>query len=323
MKTYSTYGVINMKQGLLLVNLGSPASPRTSDVKKYLKEFLSDQNVIEMPKALWQPILRGIILPLRSWRSATFYQDSWLHEGSPLIVYTQIITDQVQNLLPNWNVKMAMTYGQPDIAETLQKMQADGCSNIILLPLFPQYTQSTTKSIIEQAQSAGVPLTIIKHFYDEPTYQKILASQIQSEWDKNTYNELFFSYHSIPTAMVKHGDPYQDECETTTEQVSKYLDIPADKIKTVYQSKFGPMPWLKPYLKNALMQSVELGRRNILIATPSFVADCLETLEEDYVQNYQTFKASGGDKFQLVPPMNDDQRFSQFLADLAVRNQAK
>ncbi len=309
-----------MSQGLLLVNLGSPASPQTSDVKKYLQEFLSDQNVIEMPRALWQPILRGIILPLRSWRSATFYQDSWLENGSPLIVNTKLITDGVQQCLPQWNVQMAMTYGQPDIKQTLQKMQQDGCSNIILLPLFPQYTQSSTKSIIDQAKTANVNLTIIDRFYQEDTYQQILAKKIQHAWDNDSYDELFFSYHSIPTAMVKHGDPYQKECLATTEAVSKLLTIPQNQIKTVYQSKFGPMPWLKPYLKNALMQAVELGKRNILIVTPSFVADCLETIEEDYVQNYQTFKASGGNKFQLVSPMNDDPNFCQFLADLAQRN---
>ena len=309
-----------MSQGLLLVNLGSPASPQTSDVKKYLQEFLSDQNVIEMPRALWQPILRGIILPLRSWRSATFYQDSWLENGSPLIVNTKLITDGVQQCLPQWNVQMAMTYGQPDIKQTLQKMQQDGCSNIILLPLFPQYTQSSTKSIIDQAKTANVNLTIIDRFYQKKTYQQILAKKIQQAWDNDSYDELFFSYHSIPTAMVKHGDPYQKECLATTEAVSKLLTIPQNQIKTVYQSKFGPMPWLKPYLKNALMQAVELGKRNILIVTPSFVADCLETIEEDYVQNYQTFKASGGNKFQLVSPMNDDPDFCQFLADLAQRN---
>lgn len=309
-----------MQQGLLLVNLGSPASPETADVKSYLREFLSDQNVIEMPRAVWQPILRGIILPMRSWRSATFYKHSWTKSGSPLIAYTQIITDQVQELLPKWNVKMAMTYGQPDIVETLQQMQSDGCDNVILLPLFPQYTQSSTKSIIDQAEKSGVNLTTIKRFYQEPTYQKILAEKIQAEWDADDYDELFFSYHSIPTAMVKHGDPYQKECEQTTAVVSKLLKISNDQIKTVYQSKFGPLPWLKPYLKNALMQAVQLGKRNILIVTPSFVADCLETIEEDNVQNYQTFKATGGDKFKIVPPMNSDAKFSQFLADLAVRN---
>ncbi|AKP67693.1 ferrochelatase [Companilactobacillus ginsenosidimutans] len=310
-------------QGLLLVNLGSPDSPETKDVKSYLKEFLSDQNVVEMPKAVWQPILKGIVLPMRSWRSATFYKHSWTKSGSPLIVYTQIITNQVQALLPDWNVKMAMTYKHPDIVETLQQMKQDGCDNIILLPLFPQYTQSTTKSIIEQAESANVDLTIIKDFYQEPVYQKILAAKIQESWDQGNYDELLISYHSIPTAMVKHGDPYLTECADTTNAVSKQLNIPDDKIKMVFQSKFGPMPWLKPYLKNTLMQEVQLGVRKILIATPSFVADCLETLEEDYVQNYQTFKASGGDVFQLVPPMNDDKRFSQFLADLAVRNEVQ
>ncbi|MQS76972.1 ferrochelatase [Companilactobacillus halodurans] len=307
-----------MKQGLLLVNLGSPASPKTADVKSYLLEFLSDTNVIEMPKAFWQPLLRGVILPMRSWRSATFYQDSWTKDGSPLIVNTQKITNRVQKLLPAWNVKMAMTYGQPDIVQTLKEMQKSGCQKIVLLPLFPHYTQSTTKSIIEQAKSSGVNLHIIKQFYDQPIYQQILASQIQESWDKDNYDQLLISYHSIPTAMVKHGDPYQDECNQTTAAISKLLNIPDNKITTVYQSKFGPMPWLKPYLKNALMQAVELGKRNILIATPSFVADCLETIEEDYVQNYQTFKASGGDKFQLVPPMNDDPRFCKFLADLAL-----
>lgn len=281
---------------------------------------MSDQNVIEMPRAVWQPILRGIILPMRSCRSATFYKHSWTKSGSPLIAYTQIITDQVQELLPKWNVKMAMTYGQPDIVETLQQMQSDGCDNVILLPLFPQYTQSSTKSIIDQAEKSGVNLTTIKRFYQEPTYQKILAEKIQAEWDADDYDELFFSYHSIPTAMVKHGDPYQKECEQTTAGVSKLLKISNDQIKTVYQSKFGPLPWLKPYLKNALMQAVQLGKRNILIVTPSFVADCLETIEEDNVQNYQTFKATGGDKFKIVPPMNSDAKFSQFLADLAVRN---
>ncbi|WP_125771948.1 ferrochelatase [Companilactobacillus furfuricola] len=310
-------------QGLLLVNLGSPASPETADVKRYLKEFLSDQNVVEMPKFIWQPILNGIVLPLRSWRSATFYKDSWTESGSPLIAYTRIITDQVQELLPDWDVEMAMTYGEPDIVDTLHQMKADGCSNVILLPLFPQYTQSSTKSIIDQAQSAEVDLTIIKRFYDEPVYQQILAKKIQAAWDADEYDELFFSYHSIPTAMVKHGDPYQTECEETMTAVGSLLSVPEDQIKTVYQSKFGPMPWLKPYLKNALMQAVQLGKRNILIVTPSFVADCLETLEEDYVQNYQVFKSTGGDKFQLVEPMNGDPEFSQFLADLAVRNEVK
>jgi len=309
-----------MHQGLLLVNLGSPASPQTADVRAYLKTFLSDRSVIEMPPALWQPILRGIILPLRSWRSATFYQHIWTKEGSPLIVYTQRITQQVQSQLPGWDVRYAMTYGEPDIAKTLKSMVRAGCANIVLLPLFPQYTQSTHDAIFKQAATSQAPLTTIRHFYQDSAYLDLLADQVWQAYQQGSFDAVLFSYHSIPSAMVAHGDPYPTECQTTTQGVLARLpNLPATKVQTVYQSKFGPMPWQKPYLKNTLMQLVELGKRNVLIATPSFVADCLETLEEDYVQNYQTFKASGGDTFQMVPPMNDDPRFAKVLANLARR----
>lgn len=309
-----------MHQGLLLVNLGSPASPQTADVRAYLKIFLSDRSVIEMPPALWQPILRGIILPLRSWRSATFYQHIWTKEGSPLIVYTQRITQQVQSQLPGWDVRYAMTYGEPDIAKTLKSMVQAGCDNIVLLPLFPQYTQSTHDAIFKQAATSQAPLTTIRHFYQDSAYLDLLADQVWQAYQQGSFDAVLFSYHSIPSAMVAHGDPYPTECQATTQGVLARLpNLPATKVRTVYQSKFGPTPWQKPYLKNTLMQLVELGKRNVLIATPSFVADCLETLEEDYVQNYQTFKASGGDTFQLVPPMNDDPRFAKVLANLARR----
>ncbi|BDZ30560.1 ferrochelatase [Lactiplantibacillus sp. WILCCON 0030] len=309
-----------MEKGLLLVNLGSPATPETADVKQYLKVFLSDPSVIEMPAALWQPLLRGIILPLRAWRSATFYRDSWLPAGSPLIVHTQAIRDLVQADLPDFDVRLAMTYGQPNIATTLKSMAAAGCQQTIVLPLFPQFTQSTHQGIISQAEAAGVPITIIKHFYEEPVYLQLLAHKVWQAYQQHHYDAVIFSYHSIPTAMVRHGDPYQQECLATTAKTCALLpDLPADKVITAYQSKFGPMPWLKPYLKNELMQLVELGKRDVLIVTPSFVVDCLETIEEDYVQNYQTFKATGGDRFDLVSPMNADPKFSQFLADLARR----
>ncbi|WP_047998887.1 ferrochelatase [Lactiplantibacillus herbarum] len=310
-----------MHPGLLLVNLGSPASPNTKDVKQYLQEFLSDPSVIEMPAAFWQPLLRGVILPLRSWRSATFYRDSWLPAGSPLIVYSQAIRKQVQDLLPDWDVRLAMTYGQPDITETLQSMVAAGCERPVILPLFPQYTQSTHGGIRHQVEATGLSHTFIEHFYEQPAYIEHLASKVWQAYQQHDYDAVIFSYHSIPTAMVRHGDPYQQQCEATTEAVQAQLPaLPQDKVITAYQSKFGPMPWLKPYLKNKLMQLVELGKRNVLIVTPSFVVDCLETLEEDYVQNYQTFKASGGDRFDLVPAMNTDPQFSQFLADLSTHS---
>lgn len=305
--------------GLLLVNLGSPKSPTTQDVKEYLREFLGDQNVVTLPKWFWRPILNGIVLPLRSWRSATFYQDEWTKNGSPLIFYTQKITDKVQSLLPKWQVQMAMTYGDPDIKETLQQMHNSGCKEIVVMSLFPEYTLSTTKSIIEQVEKSHVSSVIIDRFYKEKAYQDALAEHVQNAWNKKKYDRLFISYHGIPSREVKNGDPYLEECKESTQMLIDRLNIPKDKIKMVFQSKFGPMPWLKPYLKNSLLEAVQMGNRNILIVAPSFVTDCLETIEEDYVQNYQSFRENGGNNLDIVTALNDDPKFVKFIADLAQR----
>lgn len=304
------------ENGLLLVNLGSPATPTTADVKRYLREFLSDRNVIEMPPAIWQPLLRGVILPLRSWRSATFYRNCWLKEGSPLLVNTRRLTERVQAALPDWTVRMAMTYGKPAIADAIAEMKKK-CRQLVVIALFPHYTKSTTQSIVEQVRAADPTARIVDRFADREGYLRVLTAHIQAAWQKRHYDRLLISYHGIPTAMVKHGDPYQEETERTTAELVKRLDIPEDKIKMVYQSKFGPMPWLKPYLRNTLLNEAQLGHRDILIAAPSFVADCLETLEEDRVQNYQAFRESGGDHLDLVPALNDDPAFAHFLAKLA------
>lgn len=304
------------EHGLLLVNLGSPATPTTPDVKSYLKEFLSDRNVIEMPPALWQPLLRGIILPMRSWRSATFYRNCWTAAGSPLIVYTKRLTTKVQALLPGWDVEMAMTYGKPTIPDTINKMK-EKCKKITVIALFPHFTQSTTQTIIDKVKAADATAKIIDRFADEDGYLAVLTKHIQAAWNNGNYDKLLISYHGIPSAMVKHGDPYKEETERTTAQLINRLNIPQAKIKMVYQSKFGPMPWLKPYLRNTLLNEAQLGHRNILIAAPSFVADCLETLEEDKVQNYQAFRENGGDNLDIVPALNDDPAFAQFLAELA------
>lgn len=302
--------------GLLLVNLGSPAEPTTPAVKEYLRQFLGDRNVVEMPPALWKPLLNGIILPTRSWRSATFYRDCWLKNGSPLIVNTKKLTAKVQQMLPEWSVKIAMTYGKPSISDTLQQMKQE-CKHIIVLSLFPHFTKSTTQSIIEQVQAVDPTLPIIDRFADDPRYLTVLSQHIQEAWDNGNYDMLIISYHGIPVSMVKHGDPYQDETERTTIELKKRLIIPENQIEMAYQSKFGPMPWLKPYLKNRLLQLVQLGKRNILIVAPSFVTDCLETIEENSVQNYQTFRESGGNTLDVVSSLNDDSHFAEFIADLA------
>ena len=271
------------KNGLLLVNLGSPATPTTADVKHYLNVFLSDRNVVTMPPALWQPILKGFVLPMRSWRSATFYRDIWTEEGSPLIVYTARLTKRVQDLLPDWDVRMAMTYEQPSIQETLTAMLNAG-EEITVLPLFPHFTQSTTQSIIDQVHAVDPTIPVIDRFADEPEYLQLLADHIQAAWQRKKYDRLLITYHGIPTAMVKHGDPYQEETERTTVRLRQLLDIPDEQIKMAYQS---------------------------------IVTDCLETLEEDGVQNYQVFRSSGGQELNLVPALNDQPAFARFIANLA------
>ncbi|MEE6692997.1 ferrochelatase [Limosilactobacillus reuteri] len=309
------------KKGVLLVNLGSPKSPSTKDVRSYLKEFLGDPNVITMPRWLWNPILYGIILPFRSWRSATFYKNEWTAKGSPLVAFTEILAQQVQKELPDYQVEISMTYGSHHIIPTLQAMQKAGCEKVAVIPLFPNYTASTNATIEQQANDSGVLITIINNFYKEPLSSQIAADQIMKKWDAKKYDMLLLSYHGIPQARVDHGDPYYKECLETSKLIEQHLTtIPENQRQTVFQSKFGPAPWLKPYLRDRLNELANLGKRKILLATPSFVVDSLETIEEDNVQNYQTFRSQGGEVLDMVPPVNNDPRFSKMLANLAKKN---
>ncbi len=310
------------EHGLLLVNLGSPATPTAPAVKQYLREFLGDPNVVTMPRWLWRPILNGLILPIRSPRSAALYQDIWLAEGSPLIVYTKRLTKLVQDLLPAWDVRMAMTYGEPAIGPTLRQMK-QSCRQVAVLSLFPHYTQSTTDTIVQQVRAVDPTIPVIDRFADEPAFLDLLAARINSAWNASDYEMLFISYHGIPASMVKAGDPYQEETQRTTAELRKRLVMAPRQIKMVYQSKFGPLPWLQPYLQRTLVQEAQRRLKKALVVSPSFVADCLETLEENGVQNQQTFLANGGDKLTVLPSFNDHPQFARFLADLAQRSVAE
>lgn len=310
------------KQGLLLVNLGSPSAPTTQAVRHYLKVFLGDPDVIGMPPAVWQPILKGFILPFRSWRSATFYRDVWTKEGSPLIVNSEKLAKKVQVLLPKWDVQLAMTYEQPSIKDVLGAMKQRD-DHIIVLSLFPHYTRSTTLPVIKQVKAVDPDAQIIDRFGNEEGFVKVVAAKIEQSWKQKHYDRLIISYHGIPQSTVNHGDPYQKQTRQMTEQLKKVLTIPDKQIIMAYQSKFGPAPWLKPYLKNTLLQETQLGHRNILIAAPSFATDCLETLEEDGVQNYQAFRQQGGQELDVVPAPNDDPAFAQFIADLVEKQASK
>ncbi|MDO4903903.1 MAG: ferrochelatase [Limosilactobacillus sp.] len=307
-----------MKNGLLLVNLGSPADTTTEAVKHYLNVFLGDPNVVTMPRMLWQPILKNFILPKRSPRSAALYREIWTEEVSPLIVYTERLRQKVQEELPEWDVQMAMTYEQPAIADKIAEMKSRD-ENIIVLSLFPQFTQSSAQSIIDQVKAVDPSIPVIDRFGEEEAYLDVLAKQIQEHWEKDEYDRLMIAYHGIPQSMVKHGDPYEFQTEMTFNLLKKRLDIPADKIKMVYQSKFGPMPWLQPYLNKTLVEEAKSGTKKVLVSPISFVTDCLETLHEDGIENRDLFLENGGEKLTLVPALNDRKEFAEFVAEFVQR----
>ncbi|GMA69524.1 ferrochelatase [Leuconostoc litchii] len=308
------------KKGLLLVNLGTPDSPETDDVKTYLKEFLSDSNVIQMPKLLWQPILRGKILPKRAPKSAQLYQKIWRKDGSPLMVYAQKQTEQVQQLVPDWIVRCAMTYRKPNIAETLRKMRLAGADDIVVLPLFPQYSVTSTQSVIDQVHQTDQSIKVIQSFYDDDAYLDLLARDIREAWSKHDYDTLILSYHGIPESYVRRGDPYVAHCTATTQGVLERIGpLTTNNTHQVFQSRFGPTEWVKPYLSDTLMSLPRQGNKRVLVSTPAFVADCLETIEEIHVENQEIFKQAGGEVFDVVKPFNDDIAFSKYLVSLAQR----
>ncbi|MGY3743481.1 ferrochelatase [Leuconostoc inhae] len=306
------------KKGLLLVNLGTPDSPDPDDVKVYLKEFLSDTNVIQMPKFLWQPILRGKILPKRAPESAKRYQKIWREDGSPLMVYTKKQTEQIQELKPDWIVRYAMTYRQPNIAETLAEMRLSGAEDIIVLPLFPQYSVTSTQSVIDQVHQTDHTIKIIKSFYNDDAYLDLLANIIREAWNNNNYDRLIMSYHGIPQSYVRHGDPYVDHCTETTQGVLERIGpLTRDNTTQVFQSRFGPTKWVQPYLSDTLLSLPQQGVKRVLFATPAFVADCLETLEEIQIENHDLFQQAGGEVFDVVKPFNDHINFSHYIVSLA------
>ncbi|MCM0582096.1 ferrochelatase [Weissella diestrammenae] len=307
-----------MVKGLLLVNLGTPDTFATSDVRAYLNEFLSDPNVIKMPKWLWQPILHRFILPTRSWHSAALYERIWDRGESPLRKYTRLQAEQVQAQLPDWIVKYAMTYRMPRVIDELHALKAAGADKIVVLPLFPQYSATTTKTIEEQVAASGVEAQVIKNFYAHPKYLDLLAKNIAARWQTKQYDKLLLSYHGLPTSYIRQGDPYLEQVNaTTTGIMSRMPDLNADNTMQVFQSKFGPMPWLKPYLKATLAQLPMHNERRVLVALPAFVADCIETLEEIQVENHDEFLAMGGELFDVVQPFNDSLAFTDLLVTLA------
>ncbi|MDR3191156.1 MAG: ferrochelatase [Lactobacillaceae bacterium] len=306
-------------KGLLIVNLGTPKSPTTTDVQAYLQEFLGDPNVIQMPKWLWQPLLKQMILPKRAPRSAKLYQSVWTEHGSPLAYYTAQQTQQAQALLPDWDVQYAMTYQEPNIRQTMQEMAARGVDELVVIPLFPQFTYTATQSIIDQVASVDLPIRVqvVHEYWQNPAYLQGVADLMQAKLNQAKYDQVIFSFHGIPQSYAKKGDPYPEHVAGTLAELRARTHLDAQNSLLAFQSKFGPAPWLKPALIDTLAGLPKQGVKSVLVTTPGFVVDCLETLDEIHGLNRQTFMDNGGERFDVVPPFNASLVLTNLLVDLA------
>ncbi|HUJ87135.1 MAG TPA: ferrochelatase [Burkholderiales bacterium] len=311
------------RDGILLVNLGTPAAPTPGAVRRYLAEFLSDPRVVEIPRALWLPVLYGVILTLRPARSAPKYAEIWTPEGSPLAVHTArqaaLLRARLGAQAPE--VVHAMRYGEPGVGAGLDRLRAAGCDRILVVPLYPQYAASTTASTCDAvgawlARTRNLPeLRFVKHYHDDPRYVAALAAGVRRHWDAHGRGErLVMSFHGLPRFTLERGDPYHSECQATGRLLAQALDLAPDQYLVTFQSRFGRAEWLQPYTEPTLIALAQQGIGRVDVVCPGFVADCLETLEEIGIGARQAFLTSGGREFQLVPCLNEAPEWIDALA---------
>ncbi|MFT8954599.1 ferrochelatase [Liquorilactobacillus satsumensis] len=312
-----------MKKGILLINLGTPVAPTAAAVRPYLRRFLGDPRVIAMPRLLWKPILELMILPKRPAASAKMYQAIWSQDyGSPLAYYTQKQATRLQALLPDRIVKYAFSYSAPFIPEVLREFAREQVEELTIIPLYPQYSTTTVGSVTDEItafyhKSTFVPnLRVLTSFYQAPDYIEVLAAKIKNAWQQKHYDKLLLSYHGIPESYVAKGDPYARQCHATTQLLREKLGtIP---VLETFQSKFGRAKWLEPATDHTLKSLPQTRIKNVLVVSPAFVSDCLETLHELQLENREYFMSAGGQTYDVVPCLNDDEDFIKVLKNLAV-----
>ena len=310
--------------GVLLTNLGTPTAPTAAALRPYLREFLSDPRVIELPKWKWWPILHGIILRVRPAKSAKLYASVWTEQGSPLLQISLAQTEKLQKHLHGRAVvKLAMRYGQPAIGQVMRQFQDQGINRIVVLPLYPQYSGATVGSTFDAlAQELRgwrwVPeLHFINTYHDHDSYINALVKSIQRSFEQKSQPEtLVFSYHGMPQRYFDNGDPYYCFCQKTTRLVAERLNLHDKQYITSFQSQFGREEWLKPDTSSTLKSLAEQGITNVAVICPGFSADCLETIEEIAEENKDVFLDAGGTEFHYIPALNDDDAHIDMMREL-------
>jgi ferrochelatase len=319
--------------GVLLVNLGTPDAPTAVAVRRYLKEFLTDRRVIEKNSLAWKALLNGVILPLRSRRRAHDYETIWNRDKdeSPIKTTTRAQAEKLGGILEPLGkhviVDWAMRYGTPSIASRLEVLVTWGCERILVMPLYPQYSAATTATVCDEVfrfmmrQRRQPALRFLPAYYEDPYYIEVLASSLQAELKSLPFTPdvILASYHGMPKEMVAKGDPYERHCTRTTELLRAQLGFDDQKLMMSFQSRFGRAQWLEPYTIATVRALARKGVKNLVVITPGFAADCLETLEEIKVENARMFMRHGGENFAAIPCLNDSEAGMLMLWQLAMR----
>jgi protoporphyrin/coproporphyrin ferrochelatase len=316
---------------VLLCNLGTPDAPTPAAVRSYLAEFLSDPRVVEIPRAAWLPILYGAILPLRSAKSAAKYAQIWTPEGSPLKVWTERQAKRLQGWLGEHGqrvrVRYAMRYGHPGIARELDGLADAGADRILVLTAYPQYSGTTTASVIDavaqwtQTRRSIPELRFVNRYHDDRGYLQALARSIERHWRANgRADHLVMSFHGVPERTVRLGDPYESECRRTAGLLAEWLQLPPSQYTLTFQSRFGKAKWLEPYTQPTVEALARAGTRRLDVVCPGFTSDCLETLEEIAIENRDAFLAAGGQEFRYIPCLNDDTDWIRALGEITTRH---
>ncbi len=326
--THSSQG----KCGILLVNLGSPAAPTALAVRKYLAQFLADPRVVETNRLIWWFALHGVILRIRPSRAAKAYQKIWTDDGSPLIHLSRLQTHALQNKFNQLFqghviTDLAMTYGDPSIKSGLEALRRAGATRLLILPLYPQYSATTTAAVFDEVTRVlrhwrWLPeLRFINQYHDHPEYIQALANSIRQHWQQQPRGDkLLFSFHGIPQRYIDNGDPYFCHCQKTARLVAEELDLNENSWQLVFQSRFGREPWLQPYCSITLQELPATGVKSVDVVCPGFSADCLETLEEISMQNRDLFLAAGGQQFNYIPCLNDSPQHIEALCEILTTN---
>ena len=318
------------KTGVLIINLGTPDSTNWLDIRKYLKEFLSDRRVIEVNPIIWQLILNIFILNFRPSKTAKAYKEIWMREEniSPLLYYTKKQSEKISKFLADDDtiIDFAMRYGNPSFKSKIYKLHELGCEKLIILPLYPQYAAATTATVCDEVYRTLMKmrwqpsLKIVSHYESDPLYIDALVKSINRKIGEINWKPdlVIASYHGIPKKYFDRGDPYHCYCHKTTRLISEKFNL--IKIKTTFQSRFGPQEWLQPYTDKTLESLPKEGIKNVLTICPGFSSDCVETLEEILIQGKESFINSGGENFDMVPCLNDNEEHIFLLKSLIEKN---